>query len=69
MFKLLQVYDSVYPMDPTLPRVTLKLRVNGPPIVKSLLKDYRNITPKVIVLISFWYGAYGSYKNKNGKKQ
>ena len=51
MYDLLQVYDIVYPKDPTLQLVNLKVK-KGIPVTKSLLKNFRSISITDVALSS-----------------
>ena len=68
MYNLIQVFEIVYPKDPTLKHVTLKLK-NGFLVVKSLLKFFRIISIKGVAKSSAWYSAFGSLKDSSGTIQ
>ena len=59
MYDLLQVYDIVYPKDPTLQLVTLKVK-KGIPVTKSLLTNFRIISITDVAMSSAWYSKFGS---------
>ena len=46
-YDILQVFEIVYPKDPALKRVTLKVK-NGSLLIKSLLKNFCTITIKEV---------------------
>jgi hypothetical protein len=60
----------VFPEDPTLKRVSLKLNINGSGIqTAKVLTDFRKLTTKEVALSCSWWNLHGHYKDKDGKKQ
>jgi hypothetical protein len=60
----------VFPEDPTLKRVSLKLNINGSGIqIANVLTDFRKLTTKEVALSCAWWNLHGHYKDKDGKKQ
>ena len=68
-YDLLQVFEIVFPQDPTLKCVTLKLKDDGSLFVQSLLKNFRNFPPAAILASLAWYGAFGNFKYDKRNEQ
>ena len=64
MYDLLLVYEIVCPKDPTLQRVTLKVK-KGILVTKSLLKNFRSISITDVTRSSAWYSKYDSFKDSS----
>ena len=62
----MQPFDIVYPKDPALKLVTLKVK-GGSPVVKSLLENFRNLSIEQVALSSSWYSKFGSFTDSLGK--
>ena len=68
MYDIMQPFDIVYPKDPALKLVTLKVK-GGSPVVKSLLNNFCNLSIKQIALSSSSYSAFGCFKDSAGAIQ
>ena len=68
MYDLLEIYDIVYPKDPTLQLVTIKFK-KGIPVTKSLLKNFRSISITDVALSSSWYSKFDSFSDSYGTTQ
>ena len=59
----------VFPEDPTLKRVALKLNFDGSDIqTANVLTDFRKLTTKQVALSCAWWNLHGHYKDKDNKK-
>jgi hypothetical protein len=62
--------NIVFPEDPTVKRVSLKLKIDGSGIrTVNVLTDFRRLTTKEVALSFSWWNLHGNYKDKDGKKQ
>ena len=68
MYDLLPVFNIVYPKDPTLKRVTLRLK-DGSPLVMSLLKNFSTNSIPDVAKSSTWYNAFGNFEDSNRDDQ
>lgn len=68
MYDIMQPFDIVYPKDPALKLVTLKVK-GGSPVVKSLLNNFCNLSIEQVALSSSWYSKFGSFTDSAGDTQ
>jgi hypothetical protein len=69
-YDMKEPFTIVFPADPTLKRVTLKLKIDGSGIqTVNVLTDFRRLTTKEVALSCAWWNLHGNYKDKDDKKQ
>jgi hypothetical protein len=60
-----QAFTIVYPNDPTLKRVSLRLMFDGSaPLSVDLLTDFRKVSKEEVALSCAWWNLHGFFMNK-----
>ena len=69
-YDMKQAFTIVYPSDPTLKRVSLKLMFDGSkPQSVDLLIDFRKVSKDEVALSCAWWNLHGFFMDKEGEKQ